>query len=146
MRKFPLLCVLAAGAWLAAMPASAEVIATIDLSAQKMTVKLHGVTVHEWPISSGRGSYRTPTGTFKPQSMRVRHFSSLFNNAPMPYSIFFHGHYAVHGTTDIKNLGRRASHGCVRLHPANARVLFELIQKQGPANAQIVVTSQLVTS
>ena len=140
MRKFLLLCVLVAGAVLAAMPASAEVIATIDLSAQKMTVRLHGVAVHEWPISSGRGSYRTPTGTFKPQSMRVRHYSSLFNNAPMPYSIFFYGHYAVHGTTDIKNLGRRASHGCVRLHPANARMLFELIQKQGPANAQIVVT------
>lgn len=139
MRRLLLLFVLAAGALLATSPASAEVIATIDLAAQKMIVKLHGVAVHEWPISSGRGSYRTPVGTFKPQSMRVRHFSSLFNNAPMPYSIFFHGHYAVHGTTDIKNLGRRASHGCVRLHPANARVLFELIQKRGAANAQIVV-------
>ena len=140
MRKFLLLCVLAAGALLVAQPASAEVIATIDLAAQKMIVKVDGTVQHEWAISSGRGSYRTPVGTFKPQSMRVRHFSSLFNNAPMPYSIFFHGHYAVHGTTDIKNLGRPASHGCVRLHPANARVLFELIQKSGPANAQIVVT------
>jgi len=139
MRRFVLLSFLVAGASLAAIPASAEVVATIDLAAQKMIVRLHGVVVHEWPISSGRGSYRTPLGTFRPQSMRVRHFSSLFNNAPMPYSIFFHGHYAVHGTTDIKNLGRPASHGCVRLHPANARVLFELIQKQGPANAQIVV-------
>ncbi len=140
MRKFLLLCVLAAGALLAAQPASADVIAMIDLSAQKMIVKVDGTVQHEWAISSGRGSYHTPVGTFRPQSMRVRHFSSLFNNAPMPYSIFFHGHYAVHGTTDIKNLGRRASHGCVRLHPANARVLFELIQKSGPANAQIVVT------
>ena len=140
MRRFLLPSVLAAGVFLAAPPASAEVIATIDLAAQKMIVKVDGTVQHEWAISSGRGSYRTPVGTFKPQVMRVRHFSSLFNNAPMPYSIFFHGHYAVHGTTDIKNLGRRASHGCVRLHPANARVLFELIQKQGPANAQIVVT------
>ena len=140
MRKILLLCVFAAGAWLAAMPARAEVVATIDLAAQKMIVKVDGTVQHEWPISSGRGSYRTPVGTFRPQSLHARHFSSLFNNAPMPYSIFFHGHYAVHGTTDIKNLGRRASHGCVRLHPANARVLFELIQKQGPANAQIVVT------
>src|SRR3989304_1901332 len=137
MRRFVLLSFLVAGASLAAIPASAEGVATIDPAAQKMIVRLHGVVVHEWPISSGRGSYRTPLGTFRPQSMRVRHFSSLFNNAPMPYSIFFHGHYAVHGTTDIKNLGRPASHGCVRLHPANARVLFEPIQKQGPANAQI---------
>lgn len=139
-RLFVLLFAFLGAALLAASPASADVIAVIDLSAQKMIVRLHGVVVHEWPISSGRGSYRTPLGTFRPQSMRVRHFSSLFNNAPMPYSIFFHGHYAVHGTTDIKNLGRPASHGCVRLHPANAQVLFELIQKQGPANAQIMVT------
>jgi lipoprotein-anchoring transpeptidase ErfK/SrfK len=140
MRRLLFLSALAASALFAVPPASADVVATIDLAAQKMTVKVDGTVQHEWAISSGRGSYRTPVGTFRPQSMHARHFSSLFNNAPMPYSIFFHGHYAVHGTTDIKNLGRPASHGCVRLHPANARVLFELIQKQGPANAQIVVT------
>jgi lipoprotein-anchoring transpeptidase ErfK/SrfK len=59
----------------------------------------------------------------------------------MPYSIFFHGHFAVHGTNEIRNLGRRASHGCVRLHPVNARTLFELIKGTGPSNARIVVTS-----
>ncbi len=131
---------LLAGLVLAAAPARADVVAVIDLAAQRMTVKVDGVVLYEWPVSTGRQGWRTPIGTFRPQSMHVRHFSSLFRGAPMPHSIFFHGHFAIHGTTEIKNLGRRASHGCVRLHPDNARVLFELIQKQGPANAQIVVT------
>ena len=131
---------LLAGLVLAAAPARADVVTVIDLAAQRMTVKVDGVVLYEWPVSTGRQGWRTPIGTFRPQSMHVRHFSSLFRGAPMPHSIFFHGHFAIHGTTEIKNLGRRASHGCVRLHPDNARVLFELIQKQGPANAQIVVT------
>ena len=33
----------------------------------------------------------------------------------MPYSVFFTGGYAVHGTSHVKALGRPASHGCVRL-------------------------------
>ncbi len=141
MRRSLLVFVLAAGALLAALPASAGVVAMIDLSTQKMTVEVDGAIRHIWPISSGRGSYRTPLGTYRPQSMHVRHFSTLFRGAPMPYSIFFHGHYAIHGTTEIKNLGRRASHGCVRLHPDNARTLFQLVKERGPAEAQIVVTN-----
>jgi lipoprotein-anchoring transpeptidase ErfK/SrfK len=59
--------------------------------------------------------------------------------APMPYSIFFHGHYAIHGTNQVKRLGRRASKGCVRLHPRDAAVLFNLVQKQGMAKTRIVI-------
>ena len=55
----------------------------------------------------------------------------------MPYSIFFHGGYAIHGTTDIKNLGTVASHGCVRLHPDNAETLFKLVDKVGMKNTKI---------
>lgn len=38
----------------------------------------------------------------------------------MPHSIFFHGGYAIHGSYEINRLGGPASHGCIRLHPANA--------------------------
>ncbi|HEV1999832.1 MAG TPA: L,D-transpeptidase [Xanthobacteraceae bacterium] len=114
--------------------------AEVNLSRQTMMVSVDGVVHHVWPVSTGKGGWRTPTGTFRPQSMHVRHFSSLFHGAPMPYSIFFHGHFAIHGTTEVRNLGRRASHGCVRLHPVNARTLFELIKGQGPGNARILVT------
>ena len=56
----------------------------------------------------------------------------------MPYSLFFHGGYAIHGTYSIRQLGRPASHGCVRLHPANARALFSLVRSYG--GARVVVT------
>jgi len=140
MRAWVLVCVLAASALVSALPARAGVVAIIDLSAQQMTVKVDGVVRHRWPISTARRGYRTPTGTFRPQSMKVRHYSTLYHGSPMPYSIFFHGNFAIHGTYEIRNLGRRASHGCVRLHPANARTLFELIRKRGLGDAKIVVT------
>ena len=55
----------------------------------------------------------------------------------MPYAIFYDGHYAIHGTTQISRLGRPASKGCVRLHPSNAAVLFALVQKEGTGNTRI---------
>ncbi len=57
----------------------------------------------------------------------------------MPHSVFFYHGYAIHGTTAIKKLGSPASHGCVRLHPDNARRLFSLIAKNGKKNAKIVI-------
>jgi lipoprotein-anchoring transpeptidase ErfK/SrfK len=85
--------------------------------------------------------HRAPIGSFKPRRMHARWFSTIYRGAPMPHSIFFTGGYAIHGTSEIKSLGRRASHGCVRLHPVNARMLFQLIKESGAGNARIVVTS-----
>ena len=60
--------------------------------------------------------------------------------SPMPYSIFFYGGYAIHGTNYVKALGRPASHGCVRLHPSNAAALYSLVKQHGPGNTKIVIT------
>ena len=49
--------------------------------------------------------------------------------------------YAIHGTTHVNRLGQRASKGCVRLHPANAAVLFDLVQKRGMKNTRIIIGS-----
>jgi hypothetical protein len=57
--------------------------------------------------------------------------SAKYGNAPMPHSIFFYGQYAIHGTNAVGHLGRPASHGCVRISPANAATLFAMVQKQG---------------
>ncbi len=140
MRRIWFAIVIGAGALLGPLPATAGVIAHIDLSSQRMTVKVDGEVRHVWPVSTARPGYRTPIGSFRPQSMHVRHFSTLFHGSPMPHSIFFDGNFAIHGTYEIKNLGRRASHGCVRLHPNAARELFQLIQEHGPSNTEIVVT------
>jgi lipoprotein-anchoring transpeptidase ErfK/SrfK len=57
----------------------------------------------------------------------------------MPWAVFFHGGYAVHGTTEIRKLGKPASHGCVRLHPDNAKAFFSLVKDAGLTQSQIVV-------
>ncbi len=114
--------------------------AHIDISAQTMEVWVDGWRRYTWPISSARKGYRTPTGAFQPYRMHRRYFSRKYDNAPMPYAIFFDGGYAIHGTSDLRRLGRPASHGCVRLHPQNAATFFALVSKVGRVNTNIVIT------
>jgi len=123
------------------LPARADVVAHISLAQQKMTVIVDGVERHRWPVSTARLGKRTPVGSFRPQTLVRMHYSTLYNNAPMPYSIFFHGNYAIHGTTEVKRLGRPASAGCVRLHPDNARMLYGLVREHGMGNVRIVLES-----
>lgn len=124
---------------LAAVPsAPAEIVVRVDKSAQRMQVLVDGVPAHDFVVSTGLAG-GPPNGTYRPQRLERTWHSRLFNMAPMPYSIFFHGHYAIHGTNQIKRLGRRASKGCVRLHPQNAAILFNLVKKHGMANTRIVI-------
>lgn len=122
------------------MSASADVLVTVDKSSQQMTVTVDGQPRYNWPVSTGVPGYDTPGGTYKPFRMEANHFSREWDNAPMPHSIFFSkvGH-AIHGTTHVKNLGRAASHGCVRLAPGNAATLFALVKQQGMANTRVVL-------
>jgi lipoprotein-anchoring transpeptidase ErfK/SrfK len=119
--------------------AEAAVLVQIDRAMQTMQVSVDGAGLYTWRVSTGRAGWITPPGVFHPQFMAVRWYSRVFNNAPMPHSIFYSGPFAIHGTTDIARLGRPASHGCVRLSPADAAVLFDLVSKQGARNATIVV-------
>jgi lipoprotein-anchoring transpeptidase ErfK/SrfK len=118
-----------------ASPAQAAVTVTIDKSAQQMTVEVDGRPLYQWPVSTGKGGYDTPNGKFKAFRMERDHFSKEWDEAPMPFSIFFtqKGH-AIHGSLDVKRLGTPASHGCVRLLPANAEKLFALVEQEGVLN------------
>lgn len=107
------------------------VVAKVNLSTQRMHVYENGRHRYTWKISSGRAGYRTPTGSYTIHRMHKRYFSKKYHGAPMPYAMFFHRGYAVHGTGSIKRLGRTASHGCVRLHPSNAATLFSMVQRKG---------------
>ena len=111
----------------------------VDVSDQRMTVLRDGVAYHVWPVSTARKGKWTPRGTFRPQTLVRRHYSSLYNNAPMPWSIFFRGNYAIHGTDQLRKLGRPASAGCIRLSPENARTLFEAVKAAGKANVRIEI-------
>ena len=120
-------------------PKPPQLKATINLSAQTMTVASGGAIKHVFKISSGRAGYRTPTGTFKPQWMSRMHYSKKYDNAPMPHSVFFHKGYAVHATYATRRLGAPASHGCIRLSPSNAKKFYYLVQKYGKSNTQISI-------
>ncbi len=111
--------------------ACAHVEINIDLASQTMTVHSGSGETYVWPISSGKAGHATPNGVFRPRAMYVMVHSTKYDNAPMPHSIFFYGQYAIHGTTAVGHLGRPASHGCVRISPANAATLFAMVQKQG---------------
>lgn len=123
----------------AAERAHASLLVHIDKSTQQMRVSVDGVPRHVWNVSTGRTGFGTPNGRFRPQRLERTWFSRKYYNSPMPHSVFFHHGYAIHGTNYISRLGGTASHGCVRLHPANAAALFALVRSHGMGNTSIVV-------
>jgi hypothetical protein len=129
---------------LTVLPASARLLIEIDKSGQRMVVSQDGVRIHVWPVSTGLRRYDTPSGSYTPFRMEKDHFSREWDDAPMPHSIFFttKGH-AIHGTDHVRNLGRPASHGCVRLDRQNAATLFSLVRQQGMANVRVVLSGEV---
>ena len=118
---------------------AANLIANISLSSQTMTVKQNGVVMYRWKVSTARRGYVTPRGSWRAKWLSRYHRSRKYDDAPMPYAVFFNGGYAIHATYDIKRLGRPASHGCVRLHPNNAAEFFALTREHGLKNTRIVI-------
>ena len=135
---------LALSAILFAAPAArADVLINIDIATQRMTVEADGTLLYTWPVSTGQSGYDTPEGDFKPFRMERDHFSREWDDAPMPYSIFFtqQGH-AIHGSSHVKALGTPASHGCVRLDPKNAAVLFDLVKQEGMSYTRVSLSGE----
>jgi lipoprotein-anchoring transpeptidase ErfK/SrfK len=121
--------------------AQAGIVVTVDKSAQRLTVAVDGATRYQWPVSTARMGYRTPNGSYRPERLERQWFSRKYDWSPMPHSIFFNGGYAIHGSYEISRLGRPASHGCIRLHPSNAAVLYSLV-KERVGDTRIVVTGE----
>jgi hypothetical protein len=119
--------------------AFAEVLISVNKSTQQMSVSVDGVPRYRFAVSTGRAGYGTPNGTYHPQRLAASWFSNFYYNSPMPHSIFFHGGYAIHGSYEINRLGGPASHGCIRLHPANAASLYALVKNEGMGATTIVV-------
>jgi lipoprotein-anchoring transpeptidase ErfK/SrfK len=118
---------------------AATVVARVNLSTQTMTVLHDGFIAYEWKVSTARQGYVTPVGTYRPQRLAQMWYSKKYHHSPMPHSIFFHAGFAIHGTYETSHLGHPASHGCVRLQPANAAILYSMVQEAGPENTTIIV-------
>lgn len=126
-----LLCLLA--------PAKAELLVSISKSQQRIAVTVDGAETYRWPVSTGVRGHETPTGSFRPIRLERHWYSRQYSLTPMPWSMFFHRGYAMHGTMEVTNLGRAASHGCVRLRPDNAAILYSLVRRHGMGNTKVVV-------
>jgi lipoprotein-anchoring transpeptidase ErfK/SrfK len=112
----------------ACLPEPRGVVARISLLGYRMDVYMHGAPRYSWPVSTARRG-RTPTGTFRPTALAVWHSGSPI----LPQG------YAIHGSYEVKYLGRPASHGCIRLHPSAAKQLFSLVRQYGAANTVIQI-------
>lgn len=119
--------------------ASAELLVLVDVSDQTMIVSHEGKHLVTWSVSTGLPGKLTPTGAFQPIRMHEKWLSRKYDGVAMPSSIFFHNGYAIHGTLETRSLGRPASRGCVRLHPENAKLLFELVKKEGMSRTVIII-------
>jgi lipoprotein-anchoring transpeptidase ErfK/SrfK len=118
-------------------PAAAGIVAKVDLSEQQMNVYVDGKLRHSWSIASGRSGFETPTGNFRPQRLERDWYSRQYDDAPMPYSVFFKAGYAIHG--GYGRMGRPASHGCIRLNTGNAATFFKLVDQHGAGSTRIVI-------
>lgn len=111
--------------------AQAHVQIDVNLSSQTMHVAADNGQTYDWRISSARAGHVTPPGVYPIERLETMHRSKKYHNSPMPHSMFFYGGYAIHGSYETGALGRPASHGCIRLAPANAAKLFSLVQAEG---------------
>jgi len=156
MKKFLAAIIVAASAVVAfATPSQAgllnifqpkpKIVATVSLSEQKMHVAVtdaRGNTqTYTWDVSTGAKGFETPTGKFTPTWLSEDHKSKQYEDAPMPYAVFFNEGIAIHGTQAVSYLGKPASHGCVRLATENAETFFDLVEAYGKYNVKIVVTA-----
>jgi lipoprotein-anchoring transpeptidase ErfK/SrfK len=124
------------------VPPAITLTAAINLTTQKMTVSYGGKVQHSWAISSGARGFETPVGAFKPQWTAKLWHSRKYDMAPMPHAVFFSGGAAIHATSSVGRLGSPASHGCVRLAPANAAQFYALVAKHGNVHTRITVNGR----
>jgi len=121
-----------------------SVTATISVSQQRMTLNVVDrdgkAQTFVWKVSTGKSGFETPTGAYKPTWLSIDHKSKTYNDAPMPFAVFFHKGYAIHATDAVARLGNPASHGCIRLATDNAAKFFELVDTYGKWKTKIVIT------
>ena len=118
---------------------AATLVAKVNVGSQTMEVMRQGRVIHTWKVSTARRGYITPRGQWRPIRMHKMWYSRKYDNAPMPYAVFYYGGYAIHGTNAVSRLGTPASHGCVRLETVNAQKFYTLVREIGPGKTKVIV-------
>jgi lipoprotein-anchoring transpeptidase ErfK/SrfK len=122
-------------------PEQGRIHVEINKGSQQMIVHVDGERRMTFRVSTGKSGHATPSGTFRALVMKEMHYSRKYDNAPMPHAIFFtNAGHAIHATNAVRNLGRPASHGCVRLSPRDARALYDLVERLGMKSVTIRIS------
>jgi hypothetical protein len=126
--------------------------AAINKSKQILYLFIDGELKDSFPVSTGMKKYTTPDLNVRPSGpLFTKYTSRKFPGGNykglgnMPYAVFVRGGYAIHGTTpgNFAKLGTVASHGCIRLHPDNARIFYELVKLFGLDHTWVSVRDSL---
>ncbi|BAZ47456.1 ErfK/YbiS/YcfS/YnhG family protein [Nostoc sp. NIES-4103] len=98
----------------------------IDLSEQRLRAWEGKKLVYSFRISTGKRSTPTPIGSFRINSKyRTNRMRGRGYDIPdVPYTMYFHRGYAIHGAYWHNRFGTPVSHGCVNLPVKLARKLY----------------------
>lgn len=112
------------------------VLMVVNLKTQRAVVYRNGIPIGISTVSTGRPGYQTPTGVFVILQKHIEHYSSVYDNAPMPYmQRLTWGGIALHAG----NLpGYPASHGCIRLPHEFARLVYQVTHR----GMTVIITNQ----
>lgn len=116
-----------------------RLIAKVSIKKQTILISLDNELIYKWAVSTGRKGFETPPGYYNGQRKYVLWRSRTYDNAPMPFAVFFFEGYAVHGTTAISQLGKPASHGCVRVTTPHAKTFYDLVDEVGLSQTLVIV-------
>ena len=137
--------------WVPEIAPQGPMLVIVNIATQRLVAYRNGVPIGVSTVSTGKPGHRTPLGVFTVLQKRVKHRSSKYNNAPMPYMqrLTWSG-IAMHGG----NLpGYPASHGCIRLPHDFAPLLFgetdlgmTVIVVNQPAQLRLAPSAQTVNA
>jgi lipoprotein-anchoring transpeptidase ErfK/SrfK len=122
--------------------------ADVSKADQRLYLYVEGQCVDTFKVSTGTKGHETPNIDRRPSGPALRKYTSKkypggnYNGlGNMPYVVFVQGGYGIHGTTlgNIPKLGKKASHGCVRVHPDNAKIFNELVKAAGIENVWVTI-------
>jgi len=122
--------------WRPEMSPAGPVVIVVSLSEQLLYVYRNGIRIGRTSVSSGKPGHKTPTGVFTVLQKNVKHTSTIYRGASMPYmERLTWGGVAIHAG----NLpGYPAAHGCVRLPLDFAKQLYTVTQD----GTTVIVTNQ----
>jgi len=120
----------------------------VKKSEQLLYLYINGSLETVWLVSTGINGRNTPNMDSHPNGRIYDAYASkkfpggdYRGLGNMPYAVFIQGGFAIHGTTqsNFNKLGTKASHGCIRLHPENAKVFNRLVREYGVKSTWVTV-------